>query len=107
MTDIDPQADIEIHPANAGATVRIPLAGPVTGGWLQCYQQLALAQGMPVQGQAHDDRAWVVVNVPAGGDPAEVAALLDAARALIADADAQWPPTMTTAEASVRDWWAA
>jgi hypothetical protein len=46
MTDIDRRADIEIHPADAGVTVRIPLAGPVTGGWLQCYQQLALARGM-------------------------------------------------------------
>jgi hypothetical protein len=107
MTDIDPRADIEIHPADAGVTVRIPLAGPVTGGWLQCYQQLALARGMPVQGQARDDRAWVAVTVPASGDPAEVTAMLDAARALIADADASWPPAAATAEASVRDWWAA
>ncbi len=36
-----------------------------------------------------------------------MAATLDAARALIADADAQWAPAMTTAEAGVRDWWAA
>src|SRR3984885_8823850 len=81
MTDIDPRADIEIHPAAAGVTVRMPLAGPVPGGWLQCYQQLALARGMSVQGQAHDDRAWVVVNVAASSDPAEVAAMLDDARA--------------------------
>jgi hypothetical protein len=106
MTDIDPRADIEVHPADAGVTVRIPLAGPVTGGWLQCYQRLALDRDMPVQGQADDDRAWVVVDVPASSDPAEVAAVLDGARALIADADAQWAPA-TTAEASVRDWWAA
>ena len=32
--------------------------------------------------------------------------MLDAARALIADADAERPPAMATAEASVRDWWA-
>ncbi len=107
MTDIDPRADIEIHPDDAGVTVRIPLAGPVTGGWLACYQQLALARSMPVRGQSLDDRAWVVVSVPASGDPADVAAMLDAARALIADADAQWLPDVTTAEASVRDWWAA
>jgi hypothetical protein len=107
MTDIDPRADIEVHPADAGVTVRIPLAGPVTPGWLQCYQQLARDREMPVQGQADDDRAWVVVSVPASGDPAGVAATLDAARALIADADAQWAPAMTTGEASVREWWAA
>jgi hypothetical protein len=107
MTDIDPRADIEVHSADARVTVRMPLAGPVTGGWLECYQKLALAGGMSAQGHAHDDRAWVVVNVPASSDPAEVAAMLDAARALIAEADAQWPPAVTTAEASVRDWWAA
>ena len=107
MTDIDPRADIEVHPADAGVTVRIPLAGPVTSGWLQCYEQLALERDMPVQGQADDDRAWVVVSVPANGDPAGVTAVLDAARALIADADAQWAPAMTTGEASARDWWAA
>jgi hypothetical protein len=107
MTDIDPRADIEVHPAGAGVTVRMPLTGPVTGGWLQCYQQLALARGMSVQGQAHDDRAWIAVKVPASGDPADVAAALDSARALIADADAQWPPAAATAEASARDWWAA
>jgi hypothetical protein len=45
--------------------------------------------------------------VPASGDPAGVAAMLDAARALIADADAQWAPAMTAGEASVRAWWAA
>jgi hypothetical protein len=107
MTDIDPRADIEVHPADAGVTVRIPLAGPVPGGWLACYQQLALERDMPVQGQADDDRTWVAVEVPARSDPADVAATLDAARALIADADAQWAPAMTTAEAGVRDWWAA
>lgn len=108
MTDIDPRADIEVLPADAGVTVRIPLAGPVTGGWLQCYQQLALDREMSVQGQADDDdRAWVVVSVPASGDPAGVAATLDAARVLIADADAQWRPGGTAAEASARDWWAA
>jgi hypothetical protein len=36
-----------------------------------------------------------------------VAAILDAARALIAEADAQWRPAAATAEASARDWWAA
>jgi hypothetical protein len=41
MTDIDPQADIELHSADEHVTVRVPLAGPVTGEWLRCYQQLA------------------------------------------------------------------
>lgn len=106
MTDIDPQADIEVRSADGRVMVRVPLAGPVTGEWLRCYQKLALASGMSVQAQAHHDRAWIVVSVPAGSNQREVAATLDAARALIADADAERPPVMAAAEASVRDWWA-
>jgi hypothetical protein len=108
MTDIDPQADIELHPADEHVTVRVPLAGPVTGEWLRYYQQLALAAKVPVQAQAHDERAWIVVSVPASSDQGEVVATMDAARALIAEADAAArPPATTKAEASVRDWWAA
>jgi hypothetical protein len=106
MTDIDPQADIEVHSADEGVTVRVPLAGPVTGEWLRCYQTLALVKGVSAQAQAHHDRAWIAVSVRAGSNQGEVAATLDAARALIADADAERPPGMAAAEASVRDWWA-
>ena len=109
MTDIDPQADIELHPADERVTVRVPLAGAVTGEWLRCYQKLALAAKVPAQAQARDDRAWIVVSVPATSDQGEVAATMDAARALIAEADAaaERPPATAKAEASVRDWWAS
>jgi hypothetical protein len=108
MTDIDPQADIELHPADERVTVRIPLAGPVTGEWLRCYQQLALATKVPAQAQAHDERAWIVVSVPASSDQGEVVAAMDAACTLVAEADAAArPPATAKAEASVRDWWAA
>jgi uncharacterized membrane protein len=108
MTDIDPQADIELYPADEHVTVRVPLAGPVTGEWLRYYQQLALAAKVPVQAQAHDERAWIVVSVPASSDQGEVVATMDAARALIAEADAAAgrPPATAKAEAIVRDWWA-
>ena len=107
MTDIDPRADIELHPASEAVTVRVPLTGPVTGEWLRCYQKLALASDVPVQAQTQHDRAWLVVSVPASRDQAEVVATLDAARALIAQADAKQPPATATAEAGVRAWWAA
>ena len=108
MTDIDPQADIELHPADGHVTVRVPLAGAVTGEWLRCYQQLALAAKVPVQAQARHDRAWIVVSVPASSDQGEVAATMDAARALIAEADAaaERSPATAKVEAGVRDWWA-
>ena len=109
MTDIDPQADIELHPADEQVTVRVPLAGAVSGEWLRCYQKLALASEVPVQAQARHDRAWIVVSVPVTSDPGEVAAMLDAARALIAEADAaaERLPATVKVEAGVRDWWAA
>jgi uncharacterized membrane protein len=107
MTDIDPQADIELQPADGHVTVRVPLAGAVTGEWLRCYQQLALATKVPVQAQARHDQAWIVVSVPASSDQGEVVATMDAARALIAEADAAaGPPATAKVEASVRDWWA-
>ena len=108
MTDIDPRADIELHSVDGHVTVRVPLAGQVTGEWLGCYQQLALAALVPVQAQVRDDRAWIVVDVPAGSDDGEVAATMEAARALIAEADAaaEPPPATAKVEASVRAWWA-
>jgi hypothetical protein len=108
MTDIDPQADIELHSADGHVTVGVPLAGAVTDGWLRSYQELALAAQVPAQAQARDDQAWIVVRVPATSDHGAVTATLEAARALIAKADAAaGQPTATAqVEASVRDWWA-
>jgi hypothetical protein len=107
MTDIDPKSDIELHTVNEHVIVRVPLTGQVTDEWLGCYQRLAHATGVPVQAQARPDRAWIVVNVPASGNPREVAATMDAARALIADADAaERTPAAAQAEGTVRDWWA-
>jgi uncharacterized membrane protein len=107
MTDIDPKSDIELSTADGHAIVRVPLAGQVSSEWLRCYQRLARATGVPVQAQAHPDRAWIVVNVPADGNKREVAATLDAARALIAEADAaERVPATAQAESIARDWWA-
>ncbi len=107
MTDIDPRADIELHPANEHVTVRVPLAGQVTSEWIGCYQKLALASKVSAQARADHDRAWIVVSVPASSDQGDVVATMDAARALIAEADAAArTPATETAEASVRGWWA-
>ena len=107
MTDIDPRADLEVRFAGEHMTVKVPLAGPVTGEWLQDYQKLALAAEVRAQAGTCDDRAWIIVTMPASSDQGKVAATLDAARVLIADADAaERPPATAKAEASVRDWWA-
>ena len=108
MTDFDSQADIELYSADGHVTVRVPLAGAVTGKWLRCHQKLALATKLSAQAQARHDRAWIVVSMPATSDQGEVAATMDAARALIAEADAaaERPPATVQVEAGVRDWWA-
>jgi hypothetical protein len=108
MTDIDPQADIELDPAGEYVTVRVPLAGAVTGEWLRCYQELALATEVPAVAEARHDRTWIVVSVPVASDQGEVAATLDAARALMAEADAaaERLPATVKVESTVRDWWA-
>ena len=107
MTDIDPEADIEFHSADGHVKVRMPLAGLVTSDWLGCYQKLARATEVPAQAQAHRDRAWIVVRLPDSSDDGEVVAALDAARALIAEADAaERSPATAKAEAVVRQWWA-
>jgi hypothetical protein len=104
MTDIDRQADIEIYPADDYVTVRVPVAGPVNGQWLRSYQDLARTAEVPVQAEARHDRIWIVVHLPSSSDQGQVVATLDAAWALMAEADAAERPS--TAEATVRDWWA-
>jgi uncharacterized membrane protein len=107
MTDIDSTSDIELSNADGQVVVRVPLAGQVSGGWLRCYQRLARATGVPVQAQALPDRAWIVVSVPADSNQREVTATLDAARALIAEADAaERAPATAQTETIAREWWA-
>ena len=107
MTDIDPKSDIELSTADGQVVVRVPLAGQVSGEWLRCYERLARATEVPVQAQARPDRAWIVVSVPADSNQKEVAATLDAARALIAEADAAGrAPSTAQTETIARDWWA-
>lgn len=89
MTDIDPRADLEVRFAGEHMTVKVPLAGPVTGEWLQDYQKLALAAEVRAQAGRCDDRAWIIVTMPASSDQGKVAATLDAARVLIADGSSQ------------------
>ena len=107
ITDIDPDADIELTSSREHVTARIPLAGQVTGEWLGCYHRLAHAASVPVRAEARSGRAWIVVTVPAASTHAEIAGTLDAALALITEADtaALRAPPAAQAEASIRDWW--
>jgi hypothetical protein len=87
MTDIDPRAEIEVHPADAGVTVRIPLAGPVTSGWLQCYQQLALDRDMTGEASARD--WWAARRDSASREPGS------GTRDASARAEKRWPMAFT------------
>jgi hypothetical protein len=107
MTDIDPGADIELRQADEHVIARVPLAGQVTDEWIRCYQRLARATDVPVEVQAYPDRVWIVVCVSASSNRSAVAETMDAARSLLAEADAtatRGPPTAAT-EAIIRDWW--
>jgi hypothetical protein len=119
MTDIDRAVDIEVSRGFAQVEVRIPLTGLVSQEWLSHYQSLAHkwaahegdafprhgegvmeAQGLP-------DRSWIVVRLPAGLDRAVVQSVLNAAREMIAEADAaEQAPQAAETEAAVREWWA-
>jgi hypothetical protein len=63
---------------------------------------------VPVQAQARAGGACIIVTVPVDGNQREVAATMDAARALIAEADAAAGRAAATAQAesTVREWWA-
>jgi hypothetical protein len=61
---------------------------------------------VPARAEAGQDRGWIVVRVSASDSHAEVAETMDAARALIAEANAA-ATTHATAdtEATIHDWW--
>jgi hypothetical protein len=110
MTDIDPHAEIGLNYHEGDLHVMIPLVGHVTEMWCQRYE--ALARAKDVQAMVHEKRdglARLFLTVPIKTEGGEVAAMLDLARALIAEADAvdQSPAASDSPEAVVRSWWAS
>jgi hypothetical protein len=110
MTDIDPRAEIGLNYHDGDLHVMIPLAGHVTQLWCQRYE--ALARDRDVRAKVHEKRdgpARLFLTVPTRTDGSTVAAMLDLARALIAEADAvdQSPEISDSPEAVVRRWWAS
>lgn len=105
MTSIDPGADVEFQSADRHIAVRIALAGPVADDWLARYRELALAGEVPADVETAPGRAWMVVRLPGGSGQQEVLAVLDAAFALMAQAeDAAGPLVPVRTEATVRAW---
>ncbi len=122
MTDIDRTADIDVSRGFAQVTVRIPLTGHVNQEWLSHFTNLAhkwmahsenekafprAGEGV-LEAQDLPDRGWIVVRLPAALDRAVVQSVLNAAREMIAEADAaEQVQQAAETEASVREWWAS
>jgi hypothetical protein len=116
MTDIDPRSDIRTAYLEDDLMIMIPLAGEITNSdgrtsmWARRYEALARAEGMRAQIIEGDDLLPTVINlaVPVRTEGEDVLKMLDAARALLAKADAvdQSPSTSNAAEAIAKQWWA-
>jgi hypothetical protein len=108
MTDINPDADIELHSAQRHVVATVPLTGTVSAEWIHCYQRLARAADVPARAEQSPDGARLVVRVPASCSGAEVAETMDAAGLLLAETDASTARAHSgarTTEAAIRDWW--
>ena len=123
MTDIDRAADIDVSRGFAQVTVRIPLSGHVNQEWVSHFGSLAhkwlvhsgnenalhwQGEGVIEAQDLPDDRSWIIIRLPAALDRAVVQSVLNAARDMIAEADAaEQVPQADETEASVREWWAS
>jgi hypothetical protein len=109
MTDFDFQADPGLRYNDHELHVVIPLTAQVSEMWCQRYEALAWAKDIQVTVRARPDGpAMFSLTVPVKMSGADVLAMLDTARALIAEADAvdQEPASSDSPEAAVRQWWA-
>jgi hypothetical protein len=107
MTAIDAGTDIDIIWEDQQATVRIPLADEVSQEWCRRYQALARRQNLAASAENHPGRGWVIAGLTDGADPAEITAMLDTVRDLVAEADAAAaPPDIAETDRAVRGWWA-
>jgi hypothetical protein len=108
MTNINPHTDIEIFYKDDDLIVVIPLTGEVTEMWRRRYDALARAKGMRAQAYNREGTALIHLAVPVRTEGEDVLKMLDAARDLIAEADAagQSPAASSSPEAIARLWWA-
>jgi hypothetical protein len=110
MTDIDSHAEIGLNYNDGDLHVMIPMVGHVTHMWCQRYEALARARDLHANVyEKRDGPARLLLTVPIKTEGSAVAAMLDLARALIAEADAvdQSPAASDAPEAVVRRWWAS
>lgn len=111
MPDIDRTADVKVTVAQEKVTAEIPLAGHAGKHWLEFFSGLVSQDRHQLNAQAEDreDRAWVIVWLPSAGPDFNPEPMLDAARALISQANGmeqQFQSGAAQIEGAVRAWWA-
>jgi hypothetical protein len=107
MAEIDTDADIEVVQGEGNLVVTIPMVGEVSKQWRTWFMKFVQKQGPPAQVQDVPGRTQLVVWVPTETGQAEVFAILDGVRDLVAKANAAEPSpeAAAQAEATIRDWW--
>jgi uncharacterized membrane protein len=107
MTAIDPRGEMEIKTDGDHVTARLPLREHVTDEWARRYGSLAQLIDVPARVHVDGGRAWIIIRMPIS-DPRLVAPAMNAARDLVAEADAATgaQSARSAAEAGVRAWWA-
>ena len=111
MPDIDRTADIKVTAAQGTVTAEIPLAGHASGHWRELFGELASKRmrELNVEAEEREDRTWVIVWLPSAGPDFHPEPMLDAARALISQANGmeqQFQSGAAQIEGAVRGWWA-
>src|ERR1700683_4038575 len=111
MPDIDRTADIKVTADQGPVTAEIPLAGHASKHWLEFCSGLVSQDRHQLHAKAEDreDRAWVIVGLPSAGPDFHPEPMLDAARALIRQANGmeqQFQSGAAQIEGAVRGWWA-
>jgi hypothetical protein len=111
MPDIDRTADIKVAAAQGTVMAEIPLVGHASEHWLELFRMLASQRTLErlVKAEDQEDRAWVIVTLPAASKDEYPESALDAVRALISEAtliERQSQPGAAQTEAVIRGWWA-
>ena len=111
MPDIDRTADIRVTAAEATVTAEIPLAGHASEQWRELFSSQVSQDRHQLHAEAEDreDRTWVIVWLPSARPDFNPEWMLDAARALISQANDMEQQSQSVAaqiEAAVRVWWA-
>lgn len=110
MIMIDTSVDIAIEKSSAGKrTVRLPILGHISQGWLALYQTLADRASISARIKSLPEQCWVIVTLPTGTGDDEALRALDVAVHLLDETDRAFGSSEAlnlVSEIAIRDWWA-